>query len=57
MRFLAGFGLVLVTIALVQSKPTISQLDDLNAAIASLPSVRINHFHLSIFFFKTDFFV
>jgi oligoendopeptidase F len=42
MRFLAGFGLVLVTIALVQSKPTISQLDDLNAAIDSLPSDLVN---------------
>jgi oligoribonuclease (3'-5' exoribonuclease) len=40
MHLLAGFAIVLATIAFVQSKPTVSRVTDINAAIASLPSVQ-----------------
>jgi hypothetical protein len=49
MRLLAGFALVLITIAFVQSKPISSQVKNLDAGIASLPSLQVNHFPLSIF--------
>lgn len=41
MRPLAAFAIVLVTIAFVQSKPTTTQVDDLDAALAAYPQYAV----------------